>query len=522
METGPPGERDGSAAGRLTPFDLYQTVNVMLSSSALQAFRQSDPYEILISNIILLESQKRQSLEAEKLARETQKSVLGDLGSRLSALDTILERLTDPISHPFDGRSIALDSTTGFTATTSDSAAFGSHSLLVNRLASSDTRLSSKHTASATSIIDALGSGNKSFTVSIANPTEADPDARESIAVTVNINGSSDEDVLEQISTAINTAMLGAINSETIDRDNRSYASVIKETSGTARLSLRAVQTGYTNRLEFSADPDGLLAQLGISNNALAVGDVGGYATAVGTSEETSELNSKFVLDGLTIYRDSNVITDALDGVSFTLRQVTTDPSGFTVAPDASGIEEEVADFIQKYNDILSYVKSKSRVDGETGERGTFAGDTAFTALRYNMREDLVRLVPGQPLGSPRQITDIGIKVNSDGSLKLDDADKLIAAVEADPDAVRSFFAGDDGVGTRLAARMDEYLGFRGVIKQRELSTDERIRSLKHDIADEDDRLGRREDRLRAEFARLQEALTLYQGQSASLSAFGR
>ncbi|MEZ4702874.1 MAG: flagellar filament capping protein FliD [Rhodothermales bacterium] len=494
----------------------------MLTSSALQAFRQTDPYEVLISNIILLESETKFRMEDEKTAHETRKSVLSDLDSRLSALDSILERLTDPISHPFDGRTITLDSSSGFSATTSDAAAFGSHSLTVNRLASVDTRLSNKHTSADTSIVGAIGSGTKSFTISVASPTDLDPNNRVDVAVSVNITGSTDEEVLTQVSSAINNAMLSAVDSDAIERDDRAFASVLNETSGTARLSLRAGDTGYTNRLSFSADPDGLLAQIGISNNALAAGDVGGYATDIGTSEDTSELNSKFVLDGLTIYRDGNQVSDALDGVTFTLRKVTTDPEGFTVTPDASGIEDEVNDFIQKYNDILSYVKSKGRVNGDTGERGAFAGDTTFTSLRFSMREDIVRIVPDQPTDSVKQITDLGIKVNSDGSLKLEDPEKLIAAVEADPDTVRSFFAGEDGVATRLSTRLDQYLGFNGFVNQRQRNMDDRIRNLNHDIADEEDRLARREERLRAEFARLQEALQIYQGQAASLSAIGR
>jgi flagellar hook-associated protein 2 len=294
---------------------------------------------------------------------------------------------------------------------------------------------------------------------------------------------------------------------------------VVNETSTTARLSLRSGDTGYTNRLEFTADPDGVLAAIGVNTNALAAGNNGGYTTLVGTSEETSELNSKFELDGLTIYRDSNLITDALEGVSLTLREVTTDAADFTVTPDASGIEEEINDFIQKYNDVLSYIKSKSVVDGDTGARGAFAGDRTFMSLRLDMREDMVRLVDDQPDGAPEQITDLGFKVNTDGSLKLEDADALIAAVEADPDAVRSFFAGDDGVAARLVDRLENYLGFSGIVRERQRNLDDRIRSINHDIADEEDRLARREVRLRAEFARLQEALVLYQGQAASLGA---
>ena len=492
----------------------------MLLSSSAQAFRESDPYEILIQQMIVLESEPKFRLEDEKLGIERNKSVLSDLDSRLSAFDTILERFLDPLSHPFDGRTTNLSDTTFFTAKATDDAAFGSHTLQVDRLATADTRLSDKQTAAGTSIVGAVGSGTKSFTISVASPTDADPDNRENIAVSVNITGSNDEEVLDEIASAINSAMLSAYNADTIETDERAIASVINETSDSARLSIRAGQTGYTNRINFESDPDGLLAFLGIDSASVVSGDNGGQAATVGTSEDTSDLTSKFVLDGLTIYRNANQFTDALDGVTITLKKTATSPTEFSVTPDSSGIEDEVKDFIDTYNDILSYVKSKSQVDADTGARGTFAGDSTFTSLRFNMRIDLITEVTGQPTDAPTQITDIGIELKSDGSLRLDDADALIQAIEADPEAVRTLFSGNDGIATRLSSRIEDYLGFNGFIQSRENNLDTRIRTLNNRIASFDDALSRREEQLRGEFARLQESIALFQGQQASLSAF--
>ena len=488
----------------------------MLTSSSAAAFRESDPYEILIQQMLVLESEPKFRMETEKLSLEQNKSVLSDLNTRITAFDSILDRFLDPLSHPFDGRATNLGDSSFFTAKATDDAAFGSHSLQVERLASVDTRLSDKYSASGTSI----GTGSKSFSISVASPTDADEDNRETINVSVNITGANDEEALDQIASAINSAMLSAYNSETIETDERVNASVINETSDSARLSIRSGQTGYSNRINFESDPDGLLAALGISNASVVAGDTGGQAVDVGSSEDTSDLTSKFILDGLTVYRNANQFTDALDGVSLTLKKVGNNPIDFSVTPDSSGIEDEVNDFIEKYNEILSYIKTKSRVDGDTGIRGTFANDSTFTSLRFNMRADLIREVSGQPTNAPSQITDLGIEVGSDGALRLDDADALIQAIEQDPEAVRSLFAGDDGIAERLSERIGDYLGFSGFVRTRQDNLDSRIRTIDRRITDFDEALGRREEQLRGEFARLQENIANFQSQQFSLSAF--
>ena len=492
----------------------------MLINSSAQAFRESDPYEILIQQMLVLESEPKFRIEDEKRDLELTKSVMSDLDSRLSAFDSILEQFLDPLTHPFDSRASSLADSTAFSVKVTDEAAFGSHSVQVERLASTDTRLSDKQTSANTSIVGAVGSGTKSFDISVASPTEADPDNRETISVSVNITGSNDEEVLEEIASAINSAMTAAYDAGTINTDERAIASVINETSDTARLSIRAGQTGYSNRINFESDPNGLLSFLGIDSASVVSGDNGGQAVSVGTSEDTSDLTSRFILDGLTIYRNTNLVTDAIDGVSLTLKETATSPTEFSVTPDSSGIEDEIKDFIEKYNDILSYIKSKSSIDADTGDRGTLASDSTFTSLRFNLRADMITQVTGQPDDAPTQITDLGIEVNSDGSLSLTDADALIAAIETDPDAVRTLFSGSDGIATKLSERLDDYMGFNGFIRNRTDLLDTQIRDRNRQISDFDDALGRREERLRGEFARLQESITLFQGQQFSLSAF--
>jgi flagellar hook-associated protein 2 len=490
----------------------------MASSSAI--YNANSPYETLISSMITIERQPQLRLKDERNEQNRMNGVLSDLHSKLSALHTLLKRFSDPLSNPFGSRGVAT-SATAFSATAAETAMFGAHTLKVERLASADTRISQQFTSSGNSLRAFFDSnGAQTFTIQVASPTIDDTSRRVDVTVTIDPTGSTDAEILKEISAAINAAMNDAAADGTIKKAEVAGASVVNETADTARLSLRSGQTGFANRLEFGDSAAGLLALLGVTNDAVATGTGGGQVVAVGTSETDSELNSKFVLDGLTLYRSKNEVSDAIDGVTIQLKQVMTEPASFTVEPNAEASKKEINDFIKSYNEILAFIKGKSSIDADAGVRGDFANESAYTELRFGMRMDVVGRVSSQPAEAPTYITDLGIEIASDGSLSIKDAEKLTAALQKDPDAVRSLFAGSDGIAKRLETRIEKYVGINGFIKSRQKVIDERIRRYDKRIADMDDQLARRETQLRMQFAKLQETIALLQGQQQMLFGY--
>lgn len=492
----------------------------MIINPLLSVYQANNPYEQLLRAILSIESQPKLDLQTKKAKQERLKGVIKDFDSKLSALHSVLKTLTDPLARPFQGKS-ATTTASEFTVSVSDSAAPGTHTLEVKRLASADTRISKQYSATGSSLRSFFdANGAQTFTIRVASPTDTDPNNRVDIQVTVNPTGTTDEAILREIVTAINDAFQTAVDAGSIQSDKRAYASVINETSTTTRLSLRSGQTGFTYRLEFIDSANGLLSELEISSNVVATGTGGGQVKYVGTSEIDSELNSQFVLDGLTLYRDANRVTDALAGVYLELKQVSTAPSEFTITPDSHGVKTKIEDFIKKYNDVLFYLAGKSNVDGQTETRGDFAGDPVFSGLRFTLRNEVVRKVNGQPAEGPRAITDLGITINNDGTLALNDPDKLIKAVERNPQAVERLFSGSDGLARRLLTHVETFVKTGGLIDQRKDSIETHLLRLTHRIAAFEEQLARREEQLRAQFARVQETIALFQGQQQFLSGF--
>ena len=489
--------------------------------NSISLFRPNDPYENLISQMIAIERQPQYYIMDERDNQERLKSVMSDVDSMISALHTLTESFTDQFNSPFAGRAATVADNTAFDVTAGDDAALGSHTLEVLRLAKADNRVSEKYTNTGTTLRNFFDSnGSQTFSITIAKPTEADPDNTETVDVTIDPTGDTDDEILAEISAAINTAMDDAIDAETLDNEDIAHASVVNETSSTARLSLRAGKTGFSNKLAFTDSDDNLLDLLEVTRTNNASDTRGGYVTDIGTDETDSLLNSQFILNGLTIYRDGNSITDALTDATITLKKTGEDPGDFTVSADTEGIKSQVNDFISKYNELLLYFQNKSNVDADTGVRGDFAGDATFSSLRYGLRDDISLAVSGQPSAGPTYLTDIGITIDTDGSIELTDDEALIAAVENDAAAVEDLFASAGGIATRIQTRLEAFVGIDGIIDNRTESIETRLKRLNDRIDDWDERMIQKEDQLRQQFAKMQEAIAVMQGQQQYLSNF--
>ena len=467
-------------------------------------------YEQLIGQVLAVESQPKLKLRTAQTDQNVFKGVLSDLSSTVSRLDTLLTKFRDPLQSPFAARAASVPKGAGFTASATDEAAPGQHAVRVDRLAQADARLSKQVAATDADLASTFSAG-AAFTVHLAQP-EGDP---VEIAVSyVPEAGATNDQVLAGVAAAVNDAVDAARTAGDLEAGTGASASVVRETSGTARLSLRSGATGYANRLTFT-DSDGLLAALELDRTDVRTGTGGGAVHDVGSGPEDSALNAAFTLDGLQLYRDANTVGDALDGVTLTLGSVTEAEETLEVGPDVVGMRKQVEAFIKAYNEVTTFIGSRSTVNAESGTRGAFVGDSAMRGLRLGMRTDLARAVPGT--GDVTSLTDLGITTNRDGTLKLEDAEALESALAASPGAVDALFGGEDGLASRLQSRTEGLLGSSGTIARRKKILDQKIERIGSQIERWDARLERREETLRAQFARLDEISAQAQGQQASI-----
>jgi flagellar hook-associated protein 2 len=154
----------------------------------------------------------------------------------------------------------------------------------------------------------------------------------------------------------------------------------------------------------------------------------------------TSGQNAKFELDGMSIERDSNTVTDVVDGTTFNLNKVSDSHVTLSLTNDTSKITSAVQDMVNSYNTLMSTISSDLSVGDPTqtnNTTGPLAGDNDLIQLQSSLSSLITN---PNVAGSTMNASSVGISfVDKNGTLGVD-TDKLQAAINNDPTAVKNFF----------------------------------------------------------------------------------
>ncbi len=474
--------------------------------------------QYLVDQYMIFESRPRDELIQKKDELSSKKSVFSELDSKLSALKTKLEFLNDIVSLPFQAKTATSSDEEKVGVRVENSASKGNHTLTVQQLAKSDTRVSNQFSDSGTDFNSFTT--DQTFTIEVAHPTDTDPNNRVQISVTVTADqlSGTNAEAIANIAQAINDAMAEAVANETITTEEVVHADVISEQNGLSRLVLKSEQTGYTYRMEFGTSS--LLDTLGVNNNALASGTTGGYIYNVGTSITDSDLSSVFQLDGLTMYRDSNNVDDAYTGITFKLLDTFSQPVTVSVDTDIESVREDVEDFIDKYNEVIDFLKKNARMDPDTYEKGPLSQDSVYSGMIAELRELVSEPVDSAANSNYRLLYSIGIEADRDGKLSIKDVEKFNSALEANPSFVSDLFTTSDGVATRMIDYIDRFVKTGGQIDSSKKQIDNRIQSLQDRIDYMNEILEKKEKQYFDEFTKMQQTMYMLQNQQMYFNLF--
>jgi len=379
----------------------------------------------IVDQLVAAEKVPVNALTQRKSETSKRLSIVGDLVTKLQALKNTAKS--------FDTASGA----TALTATSSDltrvkvtagsNASVGVYNFKVDHLAQAETtrsRVFNSH--------DQVGeSGVGSLDISVGTDT----------AVTVSYDG---QDSLDEIAAKINDS--GARVQASVLFDGTSY-----------RLNVTSADTGVANAVSFAG-----------SGDLLGLTDVG--AEVVGAQDAQVSLN------GTTVTRPTNSLTDVVTGVTFDLLSETPVGGAATqlqVSRDAAGLRSKVQGLIDSYNSIARAVGMQLVYsgDGKTQKGAdTLFGDPTVTGLQRELGAIIAReYTHGTGTISTGEM---GIALGRDGQMTLD-ASKFDAAVAKDPKALTSLLVGPnrDGLASAMAGLVDRYVGpTNGLLIQKQKS----------------------------------------------------
>lgn len=361
----------------------------------------------IVSQLMAVESRPLTLLNNKEAKQQAQLSAFGSLKGALSSFQGTVAALANPTKFTAVTTNLA-DSTIATTSATSKATA-GSYSIEVQALAQAQKIKSANFANTAATVGTGtltIDSGTYNGGIFTLNPDKA------SQTITIAAGESS----LAGVRDAINNASAGVT------------ASVVNDGTGD-RLVIASKDTGLSNALKITvADDD--------ANNIDNVGlsQLAYDASTGGTTNLTQTVaasNATLVIDGITISKASNTITDAIQGVTLNLLKTNIgSATKLSVAPDTASIQGSIQSFVRAFNDLGKTITDLSRFDAATKKASVLTGDSTLRSIQSQLRGVL-----NTPLsaagGGFSTLSEIGISFQKDGTLLLDSG-KLSTAL-ADP-----------------------------------------------------------------------------------------
>lgn len=429
----------------------------------------------ILTSLMQVEQQPLLAMQKKEASYQARISALGSLKGALSSLQTAAQGFI-----PATGQTAAdkyasfkaslADSAIG-TATASTGAVAGSYSLEVTALAKAQ-RLTT--TAGLNTIATGGTLKIELGTLSGTSPalTYAADSARE-LNITI-ANGAT----IEQVRDAINAAAT----------DGRVSATVITGTAG-KQLVLTSGKTGQGNVMKLSG-------VTGLDFNPAGSGS--GALSQAAANGGQAPLDAAFKLNGIAATSSTNTVTGALDGVTLNLLKETTTATTLTVTKDSTtSLTGSINNFIKSFNDAAKSMKDLGYYDADTKKAGALQGDSALRGAQSQVRSLLQTTAGGT--SAYQTLSDIGIALQTDGTLKLDSS-KLTKAIEADYAGVTALVS---KVGTAFKDGIEGLAGTSGTITAATDSTNRLIKELGKRQTALLDRLEQVESRYRKQFSAL-------------------
>ncbi len=355
-----------------------------------------------------------QRLTTQKTLLETQISDYGLLRSSLSKLESAAAALGS--ADTFNAKSLSLPDTKLLSMTKLDAkAAAGTYQLKVEQVAQAQS-LSSATFSSTTAPI-----GKGTLTIRLGDW------ASDQSAFTVDSSKAGAVIEIDDTNNSL-TGLRDAINKANIGIS----ASIVSD-GGSYKLLMTA-KTGAKNEIEITAAEDAGSPGLAAFNF---------NETTHSLVQQQEGVDAQLRINGLLVNRESNHVTDVIDGLEFDLFAASASETiSVTISEDKATAEKTIRDFVTAYNTFRGEVEKLIGFNAEEEEYGSLRRDPLAKSLIQSIRNTVTNAIPGAQ-GVFSTLSELGIRTELDGSLKIvEDGTNtdFRAAIDKNFEAVRDLF----------------------------------------------------------------------------------
>jgi flagellar hook-associated protein 2 len=427
-------------------------------------------------------------LADKKVSLNSKSTDYATLSTKLVMLQSAADKLR--LSTAFDRTGTSVSDSTAVSAAGSSTATAGTYSIRITQLAQSHQITNKAARAVAATSTDIVGGTSGTFTFRVGNGADQ----------TVTLGSTA---TLEDLRTAVNDLGAGV---------SASIINTGSDTTPAYRLVLTAASTGAANGVTIVSDDTDLDL-----DNSSGTGGVDTLQAAQDATVVVGDPNQNPV----TLTRSSNVVSDAIPGVTLTLLKSTGSSTvQVGVSRDVAAVKTNITALATAYNDVVKFINERNTYDTATKKGGIFFNEPTVRGVLTQLRTALSSSVAG--LSSVSTAGEIGFKTERDGTVTIDDA-KLDSALASSYPAVKNLFINQTS-STGIAQLVNNAVdvlddAVSGALTLRKNGLTKQITDLTAEIARKEDAVAQYEDRLRRQYAALDGLLGRLQSQIGFLQS---
>lgn len=164
---------------------------------------------------------------------------------------------------------------------------------------------------------------------------------------------------------------------------------------------------------------------------------VQGYSMQVTAGQDASVM-----VDGVTVNRSTNTMSDVINGVTLNLLNVEPGTTlTLNVGRDTSTIQQSVQKYVDDYNTFVNYVNNQFTYDPTTNSSGILGGDSTLSGIKSDLQSitvDPISLLPA----NMDALSLIGINSDQNGNLSIDST-AFTNAMQTDFNDFEKVFTGE-------------------------------------------------------------------------------
>lgn len=209
--------------------------------------------------------------------------------------------------------------------------------------------------------------------------------------------------------------------------------------------------------------------------------------------------DASVVINGVTFKRSSNIINDAVRGVTLDLYSTTSTPATVNMTRDTSALKEKFKTLVTAYNDALSMMNVLADRNSTVEEYGgSLFGDSTVRTMK-SMFRDMILGASTTPGTNATYLWQAGINLTKDGPIELDEAkldtaltgnfDNVVKMMSGNKQSLTSFSTDAAGIAGEAVRKLTKLVATDGVLTKQTDSTTTQIDRYKKDLEALSDRM---------------------------------